>query len=76
MCILVLISALLDAIASVAASVIFSRLLISGDGESNPGPGELSFSLIGMQVAPLTTLREFQKLIQNLITAMSMLFRY
>lgn len=39
-CILVLIKALLDAIASVAASVIFSRLLISGDIESNPGPGE------------------------------------
>ena len=40
MCVLALMNALLDAISSVAASVIFSRLLISGDVESNPGPGE------------------------------------
>ena len=40
MCALALMNALLDGISSVAASVIFSRLLISGDVESNPGPGE------------------------------------
>ena len=40
MCVLALMNALLDATSSVAASVIFSRLLISGDVESNPGPGE------------------------------------
>ena len=40
MYVLALMNALLDAISSVAASVIFSRLLISGDVESNPGPGE------------------------------------
>ena len=40
MCVLSLVNALLDAISSVAASVVFSRLLISGDVESNPGPGE------------------------------------
>ena len=40
MCVLALMNALLDAISSVAASVVFSRLLISGDVESNPGPGE------------------------------------
>ena len=40
MCVLSLMNALLDAISSVAASVVFSRLLISGDVESNPGPGE------------------------------------
>ena len=40
MCLLALMNALLDAISSVAASVVFSRLLISGDIESNPGPGE------------------------------------
>ena len=39
MCVLSLVNALLDAISSVAASVVFSRLLISGDVESNPGPG-------------------------------------
>ena len=39
MCVLSLMNALLDAISSVAASVVFSRLLISGDVESNPGPG-------------------------------------
>ena len=39
MCVLALMNALLDAISSVAASVVFSRLLISGDVESNPGPG-------------------------------------
>ena len=31
--------ALLDVVLSVAASVIFSLLLISGDVEENPGPG-------------------------------------
>ena len=31
--------ALLDVVLSVAASVIFSLLLISGDVEKNPGPG-------------------------------------
>ena len=36
MYVLALMNALLDAISSVAASVIFSRLLISGDVESNP----------------------------------------
>ena len=40
MCVLALMNALLDAISSVAASIVFSRLLISGDVESNPGPGE------------------------------------
>ena len=40
MCMLALMNVLLDAISSVAASVIFSCLLISGDVESNPGPGE------------------------------------
>ena len=40
MYVLALMNALLDATSSVAASVIFSRLLISGDVESNPGPGE------------------------------------
>ena len=40
MYVLALMNALLDVISSVAASVIFSRLLISGDVESNPGPGE------------------------------------
>ena len=40
MYVLALMNALLDAISSVAASVIFSCLLISGDVESNPGPGE------------------------------------
>jgi hypothetical protein len=39
MCVLALMNALLDAISSVAASVVFSHLLISGDVESNPGPG-------------------------------------
>ena len=37
--VLVLMNTLLDVILSVAASVVFSRLLISGDIESNPGPG-------------------------------------
>ena len=40
MYVLALMSAILDVILSVAASVVFSRLLISGDVESNPGPGE------------------------------------
>ena len=40
MCVLSLMNALLDAISSVAGSVVFSHLLISGDVESNPGPGE------------------------------------
>ena len=38
MCTSALINAFLDVILSVDASVIFSRLLISGDVESNPGP--------------------------------------
>ena len=39
---LVLTNALLDATLSVASSVVVSRLLISGDVESNPGPGRYS----------------------------------
>ena len=46
MCVLALMNALLDAISSVAASVVFSRLLISGDVESNPGPGEYLLHVI------------------------------
>ena len=45
MYVLVLMNALLDTILSVAASVVFSRLLISGDVESNPGPGRYSGEL-------------------------------
>ena len=48
MCVLSLMNALLDAISSVAASVVFSRLLISGDVESNPGPGRYPGELLGM----------------------------
>ena len=44
--VLVLVNALLDAISSVAASVIFSHLLISGDVESNPGPGRYPGELL------------------------------
>jgi hypothetical protein len=46
MCVLALMNALLDAISSVAASVVFSRLLISGDVESNPGPGRYPGELL------------------------------
>ena len=45
MYVLVLMNALLDTVLSVAASVVFSRLLISGDVESNPGPGEYHIRL-------------------------------
>ena len=37
--VLVMVKALLDTILSVAASVILSLLLTSGDIEENPGPG-------------------------------------
>ena len=46
MCALALMNALLDVIMSVDASVIFSRLLISGDVESNPGPGRYPGELL------------------------------
>ena len=46
MCTLALMNALLDVILSVDASVIFSRLLISGDVESNPGPGRYPGELL------------------------------
>ena len=46
MCTLALINAFLDVILSVDASVIFSRLLISGDVESNPGPGRYPGELL------------------------------
>jgi hypothetical protein len=48
MCVLALMNALLDAISSVAASVVFSRLLISGDVESNPGPGRYAGELLSI----------------------------
>ena len=51
--VLVLMNALLDAISSVAASVIFSRLLISGDVESNPGPGRYPGELLRMSTLTL-----------------------
>ena len=57
MYVLALMNALLDAISSVAASIIFSRLLISGDVESNPGPGrypgELTIFRMFMQICSL-----------------------
>ena len=46
MYVLALLNALLDVILSVDASIIFSRLLISGDVESNPGPGRYSGELL------------------------------
>ena len=49
-CVLALMNALLDAISSVAASVDFSRLLISGDVESNPGPGEYNTIHVGKEL--------------------------
>jgi hypothetical protein len=50
MCVLALMNALLDAISSVAASVVFSHLLISGDVESNPGPGRYPGELLRIGV--------------------------
>ena len=50
MYVLALMNALLDGISSVAASVIFSHLLISGDVESNPGPGRYPGELLRMYI--------------------------
>ena len=45
--ILVVTRASLDVIMSVAASVILSLLLISGDVEENPGPGGMRLFILG-----------------------------
>ena len=52
---LALVNALLDAISSVAASVVFSRLLISGDVERNPGPGRYPGGLLHVDYRPLVS---------------------
>ena len=73
MYVLALMNALLDAISSVAASVTFSRLLISGDVESNPGPGEYIIHVGKEFYCNFTCVNSK---IQILITTVLMLIRY
>ena len=68
-------TALLDTVLSVAASVILTLLLISGDVEENPGPGgnDLNsqlFNRYGVFVLMCILI------VQTLITTVSMLRRY
>ena len=82
MCTLALINAFLDMILSVDVSVIFSRLLISGDIESNPGPGRYPGELLRIFVCTMLINSSISKLIfnfsckQTLTITVLMLIRY
>ena len=65
MCTLALINAFLDVILSVDASVIFSRLLISGDIESNPGPARYPGESLKIFVCTMLINSSISKLIFN-----------